>query len=45
MLTDKAARNAAYRAGYCVDCGAKPYSPARTRCDECFAAHVRRRAA
>jgi Protein of unknown function (DUF3631) len=29
------AGNAAYRNGMCIDCGDKPHSPARTRCDEC----------
>jgi hypothetical protein len=27
--------NAAYRAGLCIDCKTKPYSPGRPRCREC----------
>lgn len=30
-----------YRAGLCVDCGQKPYSAGRPRCEECHRKHVR----
>lgn len=29
------ARNAAYRAGLCVQCGTNPHSPGRRRCERC----------
>jgi Protein of unknown function (DUF3631) len=38
---DRDAANAAYTAGLCRDCGDKPHSAGRPRCDECHAIHVR----
>lgn len=29
------ARNAAYRAGLCIDCLTEPHSPGRPRCEKC----------
>jgi hypothetical protein len=31
----RAARNDRYRRGLCCDCGRKPYSPGRPRCERC----------
>lgn len=45
VLTDRAARDAAYRAGYCIDCGAEEYSAGRPRCAPCHTAHQTRIAA
>lgn len=35
--------NAAYRAGLCIDCKTKPYSPGRPRCRECHQARLTNR--
>lgn len=45
MLTDREARNAAYRAGYCADCGERPYSAGRPRCEDCHTTYIELRAA
>lgn len=34
-----AEQNAAYRAGLCIDCGTRPHSAGRPRCDQCHRAH------
>lgn len=33
-------RHDAYRQFWCIDCRIRPYSPGRTRCDECHADHL-----
>lgn len=38
-MTDKEARNTAYRAGLCADCKKVRYSAGRVRCDACHAVH------
>lgn len=35
MTPSKAERNAAYRAGLCVDCLTAPHSSGRPRCETC----------
>lgn len=34
-------QNARYRRGICVDCGEKPYSAGRPRCNDCHATYTR----
>lgn len=34
-------QSARYIKGICIDCGVKPYSAGRPRCDECHGKHAK----
>lgn len=42
MPDETATRHTRYRAGLCVDCGLKPYSAGRPRCQKCHQTYEQR---
>lgn len=40
-MPDRSEANRRYISGLCVDCGEKPYSAGRPRCNECHDTYIR----